>query len=135
MHAKNYIGLFVYFRVMVKRPAIDGGKHVRKKPLPLMYPGGMMYGEQEKRVVIKILEVLSAGKINSFVLYRPNSIDGHVYVYWKSLVKKMGLDENTCPRTLQLLSRAVHIDVSPQLTREDIQDIVEAIHQVAKVAL
>ncbi|MGQ9515416.1 MAG: DegT/DnrJ/EryC1/StrS family aminotransferase [Thermoproteota archaeon] len=84
---------------------------------------------------VKFSEALNAENISSFTLYRPNSPDGHIYLYWRSIVKKTGFNESTCPKTLQLLGRAVHIDISPQLTKEDTDDIVEAVHKVAKAVL
>ena len=36
-----------------------------------------------------------------------------------------------CPRTLEYLSRTVHIDVSPSLTERDVDQIIEAITKVA----
>lgn len=41
---------------MSEKLAINGGKPVRKKRLPPMFPGAMMIGDQEKRAVLRILE-------------------------------------------------------------------------------
>jgi dTDP-4-amino-4,6-dideoxygalactose transaminase len=35
-----------------------------------------------------------------------------------------------CPRTLDLLSRAVHLDISPLLTNEDVEEMVEGVNRV-----
>jgi hypothetical protein len=35
-----------------------------------------------------------------------------------------------CPRSLQLLRRAVHIDISPELTGQQVEEIAEALHKV-----
>jgi 8-amino-3,8-dideoxy-alpha-D-manno-octulosonate transaminase len=83
----------------------------------------------------KFAEALNAENIGSSTLYRPNSPDGHIYLYWRSIVKKTGFNEKNCPKTLDLLGRAVHIDISPQLTKEDTDDIVEAVHKVADALL
>jgi hypothetical protein len=40
-----------------------------------------------------------------------------------------------CPRTLDLLGRAAHIDVSPLLSDEDVEQIIAAIHKVAEAIL
>jgi dTDP-4-amino-4,6-dideoxygalactose transaminase len=38
-------------------------------------------------------------------------------------------------QSLDLLGRAVHLDISPLLSDQDADDIVEAVHKVAKVVL
>jgi dTDP-4-amino-4,6-dideoxygalactose transaminase len=35
-----------------------------------------------------------------------------------------------CPRTLNLLSRAVNIDVSPELTNAQVEEVCEALEKV-----
>jgi dTDP-4-amino-4,6-dideoxygalactose transaminase len=40
-----------------------------------------------------------------------------------------------CPRTLDLLGRALNLDVSPLLTDEDVEEIIAAIRKVAEVLL
>jgi dTDP-4-amino-4,6-dideoxygalactose transaminase len=37
-----------------------------------------------------------------------------------------------CPQTLELLGRAVHIDINPLLTQDDVDRTVEAIEKVAR---
>ena len=84
---------------------------------------------------VKFSEALGAENIDAFTIYQPNHPDGHVYIYWRSVTPRTGFNENTCPRTLDLLGRAVHIDVSPQLLKEDTDDIIEAVHKVARSVL
>ena len=60
------------------------------------------------------------------VVYDPSKMDWHIFAFWKGIVPLKG-DE--CQKTLGLLSRAVHMDVSPLLTRRDINQIVEGIHR------
>jgi hypothetical protein len=40
-----------------------------------------------------------------------------------------------CPRTLDLLGRAVHLDVSPDLSDQNVVEIVEAVNKVLIAAL
>ena len=40
-----------------------------------------------------------------------------------------------CPRTLDLLGRAVHLDVSPDLSDQNVAEIVEAVNKVLSAAL
>jgi 8-amino-3,8-dideoxy-alpha-D-manno-octulosonate transaminase len=60
---------------MSERLAIDGGKPVRNMPLPPAYPGASVYGEEEKRAVLEVLDRKSpyryygpdvAGKVKEF---------------------------------------------------------------------
>jgi hypothetical protein len=46
-----------------------------------------------------------------------------------------GYDKPSCPRTLDLVERAVHIDVSPLLEQEDLDEIAFAFEKVARALL
>ena len=65
----------------------------------------------------------------TFVMYDAARPDWHVYPHWKRVTSFRG-DE--CPRTLELLGRAVHMDVSPLLTKTDTDDIINGICMVNK---
>jgi len=89
---------------------------------------------------------LNAEGVPAFVLYRPDDIDYHVYVHWQPVVNHRAWSENgnpwrhhqaeinygpdSCPRTLDLLARAVHVDISPDLTGENLEELAEALHKV-----
>ena len=84
-------------------------------------------------LAVKFTEALRAENINASVIYRPGHVDGHIFEYWKPLIgDKMIVDEESCKESLDLLSRAVHIDVNPLLTEEDVNSIIEGIFKVAK---
>jgi 8-amino-3,8-dideoxy-alpha-D-manno-octulosonate transaminase len=51
-------------------------------------------------------------------------LDLHVYAAWKPAV---AVDDDACPRTLDLLRRAVHVDVSPELSPEQVEQMGDAI--------
>jgi hypothetical protein len=38
-----------------------------------------------------------------------------------------------CPRSLDLLGRAVHLNVSPLLTNEDVEETIEGLNRVLHV--
>jgi len=81
-------------------------------------------------------KALTAENIRAFVIYRENTLDGHICKYWLPILKaKMRVDKETMDETLNLLSRAVYIDVNPLLTEEDVDSIIEGIHKVASVIL
>ncbi len=87
------------------------------------------------------------------VAYIPGRPDWHVYAYWEPLLQKrmftkegcpfncssykteVEYSEDMCPNTLHLLSRAVHMDVSPLLSEDDVDSIIEGVHKVAKKIL
>jgi 8-amino-3,8-dideoxy-alpha-D-manno-octulosonate transaminase len=70
------------------------------------------------------------------VMADPKRFDGHVFTAWGHLVPgvKEGAQKEYKP-SLDLLGRAVHIDISPLDTDEEIQDIIEAVNKVASVVL
>jgi hypothetical protein len=70
------------------------------------------------------------------VMYDPKRFDGHVFTAWGHLVPGVDqLAKKDLAPTLDLLGRAVHVDVSPVDTDEGINDIIEAIHKIAAVVL
>jgi 8-amino-3,8-dideoxy-alpha-D-manno-octulosonate transaminase len=70
------------------------------------------------------------------VMYDPKRFDGHVFTAWGHLVPgvKEGAKNEFAP-SLDWLGRAVHIDISPLDTDEEINDIIEAVKKVASVVL
>ena len=89
---------------------------------------------------------LDAENIPAGVIYKPESIDYHIYAHWTPIVeqrtwtpdggpwcwahRKVNYTPEECPRSLNLLSRAVHIDVNPLLSSSDIEETVEGINKV-----
>ena len=70
------------------------------------------------------------------VMYDPKRYDGHVFTAWGHLIP--GVEQTAksdLAPTLDLLGRAVHIDVSPMDTDEGINDIIEAVNKIASVVL
>lgn len=94
----------------------------------------------------KIAKALAAEGAPAGVMYRSDRIDYHVYTHWAPLVNRRTWSEQggpwrwhegevsygpeACPRTLDLLSRSIHMDISPDLTSENIEELAEAIHKV-----
>ena len=48
---------------------------------------------------------------------------------------KVAYAADMCPHTLDLLSRAVHIDISPDLSNEQVAEMTDAVHKVLRLAL
>ena len=94
----------------------------------------------------RVADALVAENINAMVLFEPDRLDYHVYTHWLPIVdqrtwtaeggpwrwarRDITYGPDACPRTLALLGRAVHLDVSPLLTNEDVEETVEGINKV-----
>jgi dTDP-4-amino-4,6-dideoxygalactose transaminase len=89
---------------------------------------------------------LSAEGVGAAVIYHPEKVDYHVYPHWAPIMHQrtwsqqggpwrwhptgVRYEVDMCPRSLQLLRRAVHIDISPELTGQQVEEIAEALHKV-----
>ena len=97
--------------------------------------------EQTRRVV----QALRAEGLAAQVLFDPGRVDLHIAYHWGPLgagrgwskvtpwssdVDRPHLDLSSCPRTYELLARAVHIDVSPELTEGQSDQVARAIEKV-----
>lgn len=69
------------------------------------------------------------------VVYDPRVIDGHTFMHWGHIIKDMKRNVREHSKSLDLMTRAVHLDISPLLTDEDVGDIVEAVRKVSAVVL
>ena len=80
------------------------------------------------------VDALRAEGVLALQLYSPDVVDMHVYPYWRpvlDVIADAGLPAPECPRTLDLLGRAVHIDVSPLCDEVDLAEIELALRKVA----
>jgi 8-amino-3,8-dideoxy-alpha-D-manno-octulosonate transaminase len=96
-----------------------------------------------------VSQALRAENIGAGLLYQPDRTDEHVYAHWTSVMeqrswtetgspwrwaqREIKYDRQMCPRSLELLGRAVHLDVSPLLTNEDVEESIEGINKVLSV--
>ncbi|MFO7632148.1 MAG: DegT/DnrJ/EryC1/StrS family aminotransferase, partial [Caldilinea sp.] len=96
-----------------------------------------------------VVQALQAENINAARLYKPEEIDYHVYVHWTPITAKrawtaantpwslatrdVDYSPDTCPKSLDLLGRAVHLDVNPLLDNQDVENILEGLEQVLTV--
>ena len=94
----------------------------------------------------KIAEALRAENVGAGTLYSPDSRDYHVYAHWTPILEKRTWTANggpwrdarrpieyhkeMCPRSLDLLGRAVHLNISPLLTNEDVEETIEGVNRV-----
>lgn len=94
----------------------------------------------------RTVEALRAENIGAGVLYQPDRSDYHIYAHWTPILeqrtwtadggpwrwakREIRYRPDDCPRTLDLLGRAVHMDISPLLTNEDIEETLEGLSKV-----
>lgn len=94
-------------------------------------------------------KALSAEGIPTFQVYDSNSNDQHIYLNWEFLMRKQDpwggslpwnnnpsqdiieYNEKTCPKTVELLSRAVQIHLNHFVTKEDVKDVIFAVDKVS----
>jgi 8-amino-3,8-dideoxy-alpha-D-manno-octulosonate transaminase len=79
-------------------------------------------------------EALRAEGVPAKRMYSPETIDLHVYPFWRPVLQAIaeaGLPPPDCPRTLDLLGRAIHLDVPPTLDERDLDGIELAYRKVA----
>jgi dTDP-4-amino-4,6-dideoxygalactose transaminase len=95
---------------------------------------------------LRTAEALRAENIGANVLYQPERTDYHIFAHWTPILaqrtwtsgggpwrwarREIRYSADDCPRTLDLLGRAVHMDISPLLTNEDIEETLEGLSQV-----
>jgi 8-amino-3,8-dideoxy-alpha-D-manno-octulosonate transaminase len=80
------------------------------------------------------VEALRAEGVLAMRIYDPSYVDLHVYPYWKPVheaIAAAGLPAPECPRTLELLERSIHVDLSPLNDERDLDEIAFAFEKVA----
>ena len=80
------------------------------------------------------VDALRAEGVEAQRIYSPDVIDLHVYPFWKPVLDAIadaGLPAPDCPRTLDLLGRTIHVDVSPLCDERDLEEIALAFRKVA----
>jgi len=101
----------------------------------------------------EMARALQAENISASTLFDPSKEDWHIYYHWgpilgKRTANRLGCPwtcpyytgepdyrQDACPRTLELLGRAVHIDINPLLTDTDIEGAIAGIIKVASALL
>jgi len=99
----------------------------------------------------EVVAALKAEGINAFVMYAPDTVDYHVYAHWAPIInqrtwsadggpwkhhpRKVEYSAQMCPRTLDLLGRAIHIDISPDLSPASTEEVAEGLNKVIRGVL
>jgi len=84
------------------------------------------------------VDALEAEGVTAMRIYDPDTIDLHVYPYWKPVLDAIAAADRPapdCPQTLDLLSRTIHVDVSPLCDEQDVEEISLAFKKVARAVI
>jgi dTDP-4-amino-4,6-dideoxygalactose transaminase len=80
------------------------------------------------------VDALRAEGVNAMQIYSPDVVDLHVFPYWKPVLDRLPAAPE-CPRTLELLERAIHLDLSPLNDEQDLEETELALTKVATQVL
>jgi 8-amino-3,8-dideoxy-alpha-D-manno-octulosonate transaminase len=81
------------------------------------------------------VEALKAEGVLAMRIYDPTFPDLHIYPYWAPVLAYLqdkGAPAPDCPRTLDLLERTIHVDLSPLLEEPDVDELALAFEKVAR---
>ena len=81
------------------------------------------------------VDALKAEGVLAMRIYDPSFPDLHVYPYWAPVLDYLagrGEPAPDCPRTLALLERTIHVDLSPLLEDADVDELALAFEKVAR---
>ena len=80
------------------------------------------------------VEALRAEGVLAMRIYDPGFVDLHVYPYWKPVLDAIAAEGRPaphCPRTLELLERSIHVDLSPLNDEQDLDETAFAFEKIA----
>ncbi len=95
------------------------------------------FADDAKRAA-EAVAALNAEGVPAMQIYSPATPDLHVYPFWAPVLAALelaGAARPDCPRTLELLERTIHVDVSPLCEEQDLEEIAFAFEKVAKQVL
>jgi dTDP-4-amino-4,6-dideoxygalactose transaminase len=94
----------------------------------------------------RVAAALDAENVSASVLYHPDRVDYHIYAHWTPVMaqrtwtedggpwrwaqREINYTPDMCPRTLDLLGRAVHLDVNPLLSNAEMEETIEGVNRV-----
>jgi 8-amino-3,8-dideoxy-alpha-D-manno-octulosonate transaminase len=113
----------------------------------------LMFYLTDKETAQKFGAALQAEGVDGSGVFHKGIPDWHIYPHWKHLLERKAAtpnggpwkdprykgnvqySEDMCPKVVDYLSRAIHINIPPQLTSADCDMIAEAIRKVAAAYL
>ncbi|HAJ37207.1 MAG TPA: glutamine--scyllo-inositol aminotransferase, partial [Chloroflexi bacterium] len=106
----------------------------------------LIFYVESAEVAGRVAAALQAENIDAARLYEPDVTDYHVYVHWTPITHRrtwhpaaspwrnahsdVDYSPAACPRTLDLLARAIHLDVNPLLSNQELELILEGLEKV-----
>jgi hypothetical protein len=93
---------------------------------------------ESAELAAEAVEALRLEGVEAMRVYDPEVPDLHVYSFWQPIFEALaeaGRPAPECPRTLALLERSIHVDVSPLCDENDLDEIAFAFEKVARVIL
>jgi dTDP-4-amino-4,6-dideoxygalactose transaminase len=100
---------------------------------------------------VAISHALNAEGVGAFVVYEAIRPDFHVYCHWTPVLEKrvwsdnggpwrhhprpIVYERNMCRQSLDLLGRSVHVDISPDLTASNVDELAAALCKVLNALL
>jgi 8-amino-3,8-dideoxy-alpha-D-manno-octulosonate transaminase len=104
----------------------------------------IMFIAPSKEKALEISSALNAERINTSTMGGESVPDWHIYYHWKHILQKRGNNDigypfnlsnrdyfrEMCPRTIDLLSKAVHLDVNPHWIQEDVDQTIFGLEKV-----
>jgi 8-amino-3,8-dideoxy-alpha-D-manno-octulosonate transaminase len=103
---------------------------------------------KDATIAHQVSKALDAEHIGAWHLYEPDTIDYHIYPHWTPIInqrmwtdsggpwrwakREIKYSKDMCPRSLDLLSRAVHINVNPLYNNQDIEEVLEGLNRVVR---
>ncbi len=101
---------------------------------------------ESPQVAKSVTTALRAENIGATMLYERDKLDYHVYAHWVPIMERRAWSaggdpwkwarreityhHDMCPRSLDLLGRAIHLDCSPLLTNEDVEETIDGVNKV-----
>jgi 8-amino-3,8-dideoxy-alpha-D-manno-octulosonate transaminase len=89
---------------------------------------------ERAELACEAVPALRAEGVDAMRIYDPTVIDLHVYPYWRPVldaIAEAGKRPPDCARTLALLERSIHVDLSPLNDEQDLDEIALAFEKVA----
>ena len=96
-----------------------------------------------------IADALKAEGLDAGTMGQPDIPDWHIYINWKHILNRRGnndvgfpftLSDRTysadmCPKTLDYLRRAIHLDINPLWTDQDVEEVITGLDKVLSVLM
>lgn len=104
----------------------------------------VMFIVPSRESAVKISKALNAEGIKAGTMGSKDVPDWHIYTHWDHILNRRGNNDSgfpftlsdrvysrdMCPKTSDLLSRVIHMDISPLLSQQDVDETVEGLKKV-----